>query len=92
MSTDRHLPRPVLRRRIEETLEAGPAGVTTATLVDTLARRAHALGEAPPGPYQLIRQLGQLLVEGRVDERDGVWVFLGDEQHAANPRTHDRAA
>lgn len=92
MSTDPHLPRPALRRRIEEELQAGPAGVTTAALGESLAQRAHTRGERPPGPHQLVRQLGQLLVEGRIDERDGVWMIIEDCGLAVDPRTRSRAA
>jgi hypothetical protein len=92
MSTDRHLPRPALRRCIEETIAAEPGGITTRELRATLALRARALGESPAGPHQLVRQLGQLLVEGRVDECDGVWVLLEDSPLAQDPRTRNQAA
>jgi len=92
MSTNRHLPRPPLRRRIEETLQAEPAGITTSSLRDALAQRARALGEMPVGPEQLLRQLGRLLVEGRIDERDGVWTLVDAQPLAVDPRTRHWAA
>ena len=92
MSKDRHLPRPALRRRIEQTLAAAPAGITTHELRAALSLRARALGEVPPGPHQLVRQLGHLLVEGRIDERDGMWVLLAASDRAIVPRSRDRAA
>jgi len=92
MSQDRHLPRPALRRCIEETLAAEPGGITTPELRATLARRARALGEPPAGPHQLVRQLGLLLVEGRVDECDGVWVLREAWPLALDPRSRNQAA
>lgn len=92
MTMDRHLPRPPLRRRIEEALQAEPAGVTTAALRDALAQRACALGELPVGPELLLRQLGRLLIEGRIDEFNGVWMFLDDRAQAVDPRTRHWAA
>ena len=92
MSTDRHLPRPALRRSIEQTLAAEPEGLTTQNLRATLARRASTVGAEPPGPHQLVRQLGQLLVEGRVDEAAGVWVLLAASSLALDPRSRSQAA
>ena len=92
MSTDRHLPRPALRRCIEETLAAEPGGITTHELRATLARRARAVGAAPAGPHQLVRQLGQLLVEGRIDECEGVWVLREECLLALDPRSRNWAA
>jgi hypothetical protein len=91
-SPKHHLPRPALRRRIEQVLAAEPAGITTHELRAALSLRARALGETPPGPHQLVRQLGHLLVEGRIDERDGTWVLLVAAEGAVAPRSHDRAA
>jgi len=92
MSTDRHLPRRALRRNIEQTLAAEPEGITTQDLRATLTRRARAVGDEPPGPQQVVRQLGQLLVEGRVDESAGVWVLLEESSLALDPRSRSQAA
>ncbi len=92
MSTDRHLPRHALRRSIEQTLAAEPEGITTQDLRATLARRARGVGDEPPRPHQLVRQLGQLLVEGRVDESDGVWVLVEETSLVLDPRSRSRAA
>jgi hypothetical protein len=89
---ERHLPRPPLRRRIEETLQDEPAGITTAAMRNVLAHRARALGEQPVGPEQLLRQLGRLLVEGRVDEFNGVWMLVDDRAQSVDPRTSNQAA
>ena len=92
MSTHRHLPRPALRRRIEETIASDPAGITTHELQASLERVARAHGEAPTGPHQLLRQLGQLLVEGRIDERGGVWRAVGACSLALDRRSRNQAA
>jgi hypothetical protein len=92
VSLERHLPRPTLRRRIEVALQDEPAGITTAAIRDALAHRAHALGERPVGPEQLLRQLGRLLVEGRVDEFNGVWMLVDDRAQSVDPRTSNQAA
>jgi hypothetical protein len=92
MSTDRHLPRPALRRRIEETIVSEPGGITTRELRASLERRARALGELPPGPHQLLRQLGQLLVEARIDECAGVWTPVATQAQARDPHARNRAA
>jgi len=92
MSTDRHLPRRALRCSIEQTLAAQPEGITTHDLRAMLARRARAAGDEPPGPHQLMRQLGQLLVEGRVDESAGAWVLLEESSLALDPRARSQAA
>jgi hypothetical protein len=92
VSLERHLPRPTLRRRIEQTLQDEPAGISTTAMRDALAHRAHALGEQPVGPEQLLRQLGRLLVEGRVDELNGVWTLIDDRAESVDPRTSNQAA
>jgi hypothetical protein len=92
MSPTDHLPRPSVRERIEHTLAAHPSGVPASALRDALAERSQPLGEAPIGPHQLMRQLGLLLIEGRIDERDGVWVLRDDGAQATGPRVQDRAA
>ena len=92
MSADRHLPRPALRRRIEQTLAAAPDGITTRELGAALAHRARALGEYPAGPHQVLRQLGQLLVEGCIDERAGVWVLVDAQRSVLAPGARHRAA
>jgi hypothetical protein len=92
MSLDRHLPSPPLRRRIEEALQASPAGITTATLRQSLAQRARTLGEVPVGSEQLLCQLGRLLVEGQIDESDGVWMLTDARWLAVGRHTYHWAA
>jgi hypothetical protein len=92
MSTTDHLPRPSVRRRIEQTLAAHPGGVPAEALREVLDERARTLGDGPVGTHQLIRQLGLLLIEGRIDERDGVWTLRVDHAHAGRRHTRDQAA
>jgi hypothetical protein len=79
VSTPQELPRPSLRRRIEQALAAHPTGMAWRELTAELHQRALSMGERPPGPEQIVRQLGLLLVEGRVDERAGMWVLLASD-------------
>jgi hypothetical protein len=91
MSAPHQLPRPSLRRRIEQALAAQPHGLDWRDLRDQLAARAVALGEPPPHGEQIVRQLGGLMLDGRADERDGRWVLLPADAAAGAAPVH-RAA
>lgn len=91
MSAPDHLPRPALRRQIEQTLASHPEGIPATMLRHELTAHARAFGGAPVGPHQLMRQLGLMLIEGHIDERDGVW-HLVDARAQAAARTRTRAA
>jgi hypothetical protein len=91
MRTPHQLPRPSLRRRIEQALAANPLGLGWRELRDQLAVRAVALGEQPPHAEQIVRQLGALLVEGRADERNGRWVLLPADARPASAPLHQAA-
>ncbi len=92
MSPTDRLARPAVRERIEQTLAPHPTGMPASALRDALAERSQALGETPIAQHQLIRQLGLLLIEGRIDECDGVWVLRDERAQATDPCVHDRAA
>ncbi|MCB0873426.1 MAG: hypothetical protein H6531_10015 [Actinobacteria bacterium] len=64
-----------LRRRIEQVLAATPGGLDWRTLADELARRAVAAQRPIPDRAEVVRALGGLIVEGRVDERAGRFVL-----------------
>lgn len=83
---------PSLRRRVEQALTAHPAGLGWQALADEVARRAVASGATAPRPAQVVRELGALIVEGRVDDRAGRFVLLPSTRGTAVPFVHDRAA
>jgi len=83
---------PSLRRRVEQALAAHPGGLGWQALAEEVARRAVASGATAPRPAQVVRELGSLIVEGRVDDRGGRFVLLASTRHAAVPFVHDRAA
>ncbi|MFN8122289.1 MAG: hypothetical protein U0237_07655 [Thermoleophilia bacterium] len=83
---------PSLRRRVEQALSAHPGGLGWQALAEEVARRAVASGAPAPRPAQVVRELGSLIVEGRVDDRSGRFVLLPSTQRAAVPFVHDRAA
>ena len=92
MATTDDLPGPSVRERIEQTLAAHPEGIAAGALRDALGRRGAALGEEPVGMHQLMRQLGLLLIEGRIDEQGGVWMLRDEQAQIADTCPHDRAA
>jgi len=83
---------PSLRRRVEQALAAHPGGLGWQVLAEEVTRRAVASGATAPRPAQVVRELGSLIVEGRVDDRGGRFVLLASTRHAAVPFVHDRAA
>lgn len=83
---------PSLRRRIEQTLAAHPTGITWRALAEEVAHRAVAAGAAAPARADVVRELGGLIVEGRVDDREGRFVLLPVVRRPSTPFIHDRAA
>jgi hypothetical protein len=63
-----------LRLCVEDLVAGAPTGITTRCIRDEVRRRVDPAGRGADGSVQVLRILGQLLVEGRIDERDGVWV------------------
>ncbi|MFN8110691.1 MAG: hypothetical protein U0Y82_12730 [Thermoleophilia bacterium] len=85
MVTHIRFAQPSLRRRIEQTLAACPQGLGWRALSHELAMRAVAGGGAAPIRAEVVRELGQLIVEGRVDERQGRFVIRA----LAGPSHHE---
>lgn len=83
---------PSLRRRTEQTLAAHPGGLAWQALAEEVARRAVAAGAPAPRPADVVRELGGLIAEGRVDDRQGRFVLLPFTQRPAMPFIHDQAA
>jgi hypothetical protein len=74
MPIDHQTSRYQLRLCVEALVAGAPSGITTRRLRDEVSRRANPAGRDADGSVDVLRVLGQLLVEGRIDERDGVWV------------------
>ena len=55
------------------------------------SRRTRPAGP-PRGPVPILSILGQLLVEGRIDERDGVWIMRAQASPMAQPQHRREAA
>ncbi len=83
---------PSLRRRTEQALAAHPAGITWRALAEEVARRAVAAGAPVPSRDEVVRELGALIVEGRVDDRQGRFVLLPVVRRPSMPFFHDQAA
>lgn len=60
-----------LRRTVEQVLSAHPRGLPWRVLWEDVARRRVAEGFALPTRDDVVRCLGAMLVQGRVDEHDG---------------------
>lgn len=84
MHAPQHTPRPALRALIGEIVAAHPAGLTTDGVRAAVASRCGV------GPWRVLCELGQLLVEGGLDECDGVWMPTASAARA--PQTARRAA
>ena len=84
MSAPHHTSRPALRALVAEIVAAHPAGLRTDDVRAAVSARCGA------GPWQVVRELGQLLVEGTLDERDGVWLPVADAVQL--PQSEQRAA
>jgi hypothetical protein len=91
MSANHLLFQPSLRRRIEAVLDDTPDGLSACELADRLVAAAAGGGPAV-GRQQLLRQLGLLLVEGRVDESDGIWTACDPQPMTISRQTHGKAA
>jgi hypothetical protein len=81
-----------VRARIAQILAMHPSGIPTHALRAALSERSHACEEAPLGAHQFTRQLGLLLIDGEIDEHDGIWFLRDAHARAPYPHTHDRAA
>lgn len=68
-------PAPSLVRLVEQSLAARPGGLPWRMLWEELALRERAAGRPAPRRDQVVRVLGDLLVRGRVDERNGRFVL-----------------
>jgi hypothetical protein len=88
MPIDSHLPGPSLRTCIEDVMETAAHGITARILREQLAQP----GGPKIGPQELLRTLGQLLVEGRVDECAGVWMLCDADADALRPHARSHAA
>lgn len=87
------VPQPTLRRSIEQILAASPQGLPWRALTEELGRRAAVTGRPAEPAHEVVRQLGGLLVDGRVDERNGRFVLQTVPVHRRIPgAVHDRAA
>jgi hypothetical protein len=64
-----------LRRTVEQILASHPRGLPWRVVWEEASLRVTATGAAPPTRDAVVRCLGGLLVEGRVDERDGRFVL-----------------
>ena len=92
MSTHHRLPHPSLRHRIENALEQTPDGLRVSDLAERLAANPGVERAERIGHEQLMRQLGLLLVEGRIDERGGVWTACEPYPMSVVRETRGRAA
>lgn len=70
-STARTRTAPSLRRMLEQDLAAHPGGLPWRSLWHDIAQRELAGGRPAPRRDDVVRVLGHMLVEGRVDERNG---------------------
>ncbi len=92
MPIDHSPSRHQLRACVEALVAGAPAGITTLRVHDELIRRVAATDQHTTGSIPVLRILGQLLVEGRIDERDGVWVPRAQAAPLAHPEGARRAA
>ncbi len=92
MPVDHHPSRRRLRACVEELVAAAPAGITTGRLRDEVSRRVHPTGGPTRVPVSILPILGQLLVEGRIDERDGVWMTHAQSSAISQPLHRRQAA
>ena len=81
-----------LRACVEALVAGAPSGITTLHVRDELNRRVSPADRHAAGPVPVLRILGQLLVEGRIDERDGIWVPRAQAAPMADPEDARRAA
>jgi hypothetical protein len=92
MSSTHSLFQTPLRRLIEDALDETPHGLSLAELADRVVVDTGPEDPSGVGRRQLLRQLGLLLIEGRVDECGGLWTARATFPLGMSRRTGDRAA
>ena len=83
---------PSLRRRTEQALAAHPGGLAWQALAEEGRAPRGRRRRPAPRPADVVRELGGLIVEGRVDDRQGRFVLLPFTQRPSLPFVHDQAA
>jgi len=92
MPIDHQPSRRRLRACVEELVAAAPMGITTGRVRAEVGRRVNPSGRDVGGPVPVLSILGQLLVEGRIDEHDGVWIMRAQATPMAQPQHRREAA